>query len=123
MTQNWIDELVNQAKANQGTVLGFGLHKPVIDKTKVAPKTAPVRPNHVPAKPSPKAVPEKKPKVAPYGKAANGKIAGYLKLGIKWGAADRDPETRKAMIQIIKAIKPIVWDRLSEDKRRELLKL
>ena len=118
----WIDELLVHAKTQHAAeAVGFGKRKPLVSvkqdaKTEPEQQVKPIVRKPTPAK-------TKKPKAVPYGKAANGKIAGYLKLGIKWGAADRDPETRKVMVQIIKAIKPIVWDHLSEDKRQELLKL
>jgi hypothetical protein len=116
----WIEKLLVQAKTQRAMeTIGFGKLKPPVS-IKQGAKAEP-EPKLVVKKPMSAKV--KKPKAVPYGKAANGKIAGYLKLGIKWAAADRDQETRKVMVQIIKAVKPIVWDRLSEDKRQELLKL
>jgi hypothetical protein len=116
----WIEKLLVQAKTQRAMeTIGFGKLKPPVSikqGAKYELEQKPAVKKLMPAKVN-------KSKTIPYGKVANGKIAGYLKLGIKWAAADRDPETRKVMVQIIKAVKPIVWGHLSEDKRQELLKL
>lgn len=85
------------------------------------------------AKPAPKVVPKVVTKTAKpqpegnapklYGKAANGKVAGFMTLAVKWAANDRDPETRKVMTEIVKSVKKIVWDHLSDDKKKQLEKL
>lgn len=58
-----------------------------------------------------------------FGPAANGKALGLLKLTIKWAKAEKDPEAKKMLTDIVKSIKAKVWDKLEQEAKDELNKL
>jgi hypothetical protein len=55
-----------------------------------------------------------------YGKMANSRAAGLLKLAIKWAQTAPDPETKKVLIAGVKALKGLYWSRLSDKSKEEL---
>lgn len=57
------------------------------------------------------------------GAVANGKAKGLLTLMIKWAKAEKDPEAKKLMIDLIKTVKAKVWDKLDQKSKDALNQL
>jgi hypothetical protein len=88
----------------------------------VAPKAA--KPGlKLPAKGAPKMAAPKANKPGKYGKMANGKATGLLKLAIKWAIAEKDPEAKKMLKAVVVSLKKQLWAGLSDKSKQELSQL
>lgn len=69
------------------------------------------------------AEPQAAPADGKYVHAIDGKVRGLLQLMTKWTAAEKNPEGKEDMRGILRALKKLCWDRLSEDSQKKLLEL